>query len=90
MWARSFKSGAGPSKSGTEEIVMDNRQRSRRVHRWVATLFTLTVAVNFVAMLWGPPPAVITYAPLPPLLFLMITGLVMLVAPRQRFRRESS
>jgi hypothetical protein len=27
----------------------------------------------------GPPPAWVTFAPLPPLLFLMLTGLVMLV-----------
>jgi peptidoglycan/LPS O-acetylase OafA/YrhL len=54
--------------------------KHRRIHRWLATIFTLTVAANFVAMLWGQPPAVITYAPLPPLLFLMVTGLTMLVS----------
>lgn len=54
--------------------------RARRFHRWIAVIFTVTVAANFVAMPWGPPPAWITYAPLPPLLFLMITGLTMLVS----------
>jgi hypothetical protein len=39
------------------------------------------VAANFAAMLWGPPPAWITFAPLPPLLFLMITGIAMLARP---------
>lgn len=57
------------------------RQRTRRMHRLVATIFTLTVAANFAAMPWGTPPAWLTYAPLPPLLFLLATGLVMLVSP---------
>lgn len=56
-------------------------RRARRVHRLVAIVFTLTVAANFAAMLWGPPPAWITFAPLPPLLFLMITGIAMLARP---------
>jgi peptidoglycan/LPS O-acetylase OafA/YrhL len=60
---------------------MSKGRRARRVHRWVATIFTLTVSANFAAMLWGPPPAWITYAPLPPLLFLLLTGLVMLLSP---------
>lgn len=55
--------------------------RARRVHRWIATVFTLSVALNFAVMPWGPPPAWITFAPLPPLLLLMATGLAMLVAP---------
>jgi ABC-type polysaccharide/polyol phosphate export permease len=53
----------------------------------IAILFTLTVAANFAVMPWGQPPAWITYAPLPPLLFLMATGLTMLVSswfPRKR------
>jgi hypothetical protein len=53
----------------------------RRAHRVVASIFTLTVAFNFAVMPWGPPPPLVTYAPLPPLLVLMISGLVMLVAP---------
>ena len=55
--------------------------RFRRVHRWVAAVFTAAVALNFTVMAFGPPPAWITYAPLAPLLFLMLTGLVMLVGP---------
>jgi hypothetical protein len=56
-------------------------QRARRLHRWVAIIFTLSVAANFAAMPWGPPPAWINYAPLPPLFFLMMTGMIMLVRP---------
>jgi hypothetical protein len=56
-------------------------RRARRLHRWVAIIFTPSVAANFAAMPWGPPPAWITYAPLPPLLFLVLTGMIMLVRP---------
>lgn len=52
--------------------------RLRQMHRWVSVVFTATVAANFLSMIWGQPPAVITYAPLPPLLILLITGLYML------------
>ena len=64
----------GPARAGKQA-------RARRIHRWIATLFTLSVAANFAVMLWGQPPAWITYAPLPPLLVLLVTGLIMLVAP---------
>ena len=59
---------------------MSRDRRVRRIHRWIAIIFTLTVAANFSVMPWGQPPAWITYAPLPPLMFLMITGLAMLVS----------
>lgn len=52
--------------------------RFRQTHRWVSVVFTLTVAANFTAMIWGQPPAWITYSPLPPLLILLVTGLYML------------
>jgi hypothetical protein len=64
----------------SNEVTTNKSQLSRRIHRWTATVFTLSVAANFAAMLWGPPPAWITYAPLPPLLFLMITGLKLLIS----------
>lgn len=59
---------------------MIQNPRTRRIHRWVAVIFTLTVAANFAVMAWSQPPTWLTYAPLPPLLFLMMTGLVMLVS----------
>ena len=52
--------------------------RMRRLHRWVSMAFTLAVAANFTVMIWGQPPAWVTYSPLPPLLILLVTGLVML------------
>lgn len=61
----------------------------RRVHRWTSVVFTITVAANFVAMIWGQPPALITYSPLPPLLLLLLTGLYMLVRHQIRVRRSA-
>lgn len=81
------------SPSTAQEFAVGQTRRARLVHRWVATIFTLTVAANFAVMPWGPPPAWITYAPLPPLLFLMITGLTMLLSPwtgKLRARRAKS
>jgi hypothetical protein len=53
----------------------------RQTHRWVAIVFTVTVIANFVALARGTPPAWITYSPLPPLAFLLFTGLYMFVLP---------
>lgn len=53
----------------------------RQSHRWLAILFTLTVAANFAAMTRGQPPAWITYSPLPPLFLLLLTGLYLFVLP---------
>lgn len=68
-------------RSTAPGVAIANGRRARGLHRSVATVFTLTVTADFVAMVWGPPPAWITYAPMPPLLFLLATGLVMLVSP---------
>ena len=58
----------------------------RRFHRWVSMAFTLTVIANFGArgMGSGPPPDWLTYAPLPPLALLLITGLCLFVQPYLR------
>ena len=53
----------------------------RQIHRWLSIAFTLTVAANFVAMTQGPPPAWVTYSPLLPLAFLLLTGLYLFVLP---------
>jgi hypothetical protein len=53
----------------------------RQTHRWVSILFTLTVVANFVALARGTPPAWVTYSPLPPLAFLLFTGLYLFVLP---------
>lgn len=53
----------------------------RRLHRWVSIAFTLAVVANFAAMAQGAPPAWVTYAPLPPLALLLITGLYLFAQP---------
>jgi hypothetical protein len=53
----------------------------RQTHRWVAIVFTVTVIANFVALARGTPPPWVTYSPLPPLAFLLFTGLYMFVLP---------
>ena len=59
----------------------------RQAHRWLSIAFTLAVIANFVAMgLSGGamPPRYITYSPLVPLPFMMLTGLYMFVLPYVR------
>jgi hypothetical protein len=53
----------------------------RQAHRWLSVVFTLTVIANFVAMTQGPPPAWITYSPLPPLAVLWLTGAYLFALP---------
>jgi hypothetical protein len=53
----------------------------RQTHRWLSIVFTLTVIANFVARIWGEPPAWLTYSPLAPLFLLRFTGLYMFVLP---------
>ena len=51
---------------------------------WVSVAFTLTVITNFVVMAVNngqPPPACVTYSPLPPHFLLMFSGLYMFVLP---------
>lgn len=54
----------------------------RRVHRWTSCVFTLTVLAYFVALAvtgGAQPHWSIVYAPLPPLLLLLLTGVWMFV-----------
>ena len=54
----------------------------RQSHRWLSIVFTLTVIANFAARAQGgEPPAWITYAPLPPLFLMLLTGLYMFALP---------
>lgn len=53
---------------------------NRTFHRWIAMVFTATVALNFVFMALGEPPKWVVYAPLPFLFAMLATGLLMLVA----------
>ena len=56
----------------------------RQSHRWIAIVFTLTVAVNFAAMpLAGPDgvPLWLNLTPLPPLFLLLFSGLYLFALP---------
>ena len=53
----------------------------RQAHRWLSLIFTATVIANFVAMLWGVPPAWVVYSPLPPLFLMLVSGVYMFVLP---------
>ena len=53
----------------------------RQTHRWLSIIFTLTVIANFAVMAVTKPPPWVVYSPLPPLLFMLLTGLYMFVLP---------
>jgi hypothetical protein len=53
----------------------------RQSHRWLSIVFTLTVIANFVAMGIGQPPPWVVYAPLLPLVLMLLTGLYMFALP---------
>ncbi len=54
----------------------------RQTHRWLSIAFTVTVIANFVVLSQGgKPPPWVTYSPLLPLAFLLLTGLYMFVLP---------
>lgn len=53
----------------------------RQAHRWLGIVLTLAILGNFLVMAFGPPPAVVVYAPLVPLALLIISGLYMFLRP---------
>ena len=59
----------------------------RQTHRWLSIVFTLTVVANFAAMTQGPPPAWVTYSPLPPLALMLFSGLYLFALPYVAKRR---
>ena len=63
----------------------------RQTHRWLSIVFTATVIVNFIALAQSGgamPPAWITYAPLLPLAFMLLTGLYLFFLPYISKRRN--
>jgi cellulose synthase/poly-beta-1,6-N-acetylglucosamine synthase-like glycosyltransferase len=60
---------------------MNGNKWVRQTHRWLSIVFTITVLANFAAMTQGPPPAWVTYSPLPPLALLLFSGLYMFALP---------
>jgi hypothetical protein len=53
----------------------------RQIHRWLSIAFTATVIANFIALARGAPLSWVTYSPLPPLAFLLLTGLYLFMLP---------
>ncbi|HSD37421.1 MAG TPA: hypothetical protein VLC92_07910 [Rhodocyclaceae bacterium] len=53
----------------------------RQTHRWLSAAFTLTVIANFAARTQGEPAAWLTYSPLLPLAFLLLSGLYLFFLP---------
>jgi hypothetical protein len=53
----------------------------RQIHRWLSIIFTVTVIANFVTMAVGQSPPWVVYAPLPPLVLMLLTGLYMFALP---------
>ncbi|MCG8275982.1 hypothetical protein [Stenotrophomonas sp. NLF4-10] len=60
----------------------------RQSHRWLSIVFTATVIANFIARANGTePPPWITYAPLPPLALMLLSGLYLFFLPYASRRR---
>ncbi len=53
----------------------------RQTHRWLGIVLTLAILGNFLAMAFGPSPAIVVYAPL---VLLVISGLYMFFRPYLR------
>ena len=64
----------------------------RQIHRWLSIAFTVTVIANFVVLAQGGggQPNWITYSPLVPLAFLLLTGLYMFFLPYAARMRAGS
>lgn len=64
----------------------------RQTHRWLGVVFTLTIIAYIVAMTVKPnqmPPPWITYAPLPPLALMWLSGTYLFVLPYAAKRRAA-
>ena len=65
----------------------------RQVHRWLAVVFTVSIVVTTVALLQEEPLIWVSYVPLLPLAFLLVTGLYMFAQPyvvRRRAGRRAA
>jgi hypothetical protein len=64
----------------------------RQIHRWMSIAFTVTVIANFIDLArgGGNPPSWVTYSPLLPLVFLLLSGLYLFVLPYAVKRRSGS
>ncbi|TWP53743.1 hypothetical protein FKR81_03010 [Lentzea tibetensis] len=66
---------------------------TRQIHRWLSITFTVTVMVCFAALAQEEPAAWVFYLPLPPLFFLLVSGLYLFALPyttKWRTRRRTA
>ena len=56
----------------------------RKWHRWISMAFVATVIGIFAVQAFTMPPQWVYYLPLPPLFFLMLTGIYMLIRHYRR------
>lgn len=71
---------------------MNWRLGIRQSHRWLSIVFTLTVVANFTARAVdrAEPSPWITYAPLPPLFLMLVSGLYLFALPHMSKGRGST
>jgi hypothetical protein len=73
------------------EALMNGNKWIRQIHRWLAMTFTVTVVVTFVALAQEEPVVWVSYVPLLPLAFLLLTGLYLFALPYvSRWRRRQA
>jgi 1,4-dihydroxy-2-naphthoate octaprenyltransferase len=53
----------------------------RQGHRWLSVAFTATVVASFIVRAFAEPPLWLVYAPLGPLLVLLLSGLCLFGLP---------
>lgn len=78
---RGGRSGDVPPHRVAEPRARSSAPRTRRLHRWAAAVFTVTVLATFVALALPEPVVWVSYLPLLPLALLMFSGLYMFVLP---------
>jgi len=73
----------GRGQAAFAEVAMNWSHGIRQSHRWLSIVFTLTVVANFAARAVdrAEPSAWITYAPLPPLFLMLVSGLYLFALP---------
>ncbi len=63
------------------EVPLNWNKWIRQIHRWLSMAFTVSVIVTFIALAQQEPVVWVSYVPLFPLAFLLLTGLYLFVLP---------
>ncbi|MEV6325843.1 hypothetical protein AB0M45_32460 [Nocardia sp. NPDC051787] len=78
-----------PPRQVVEAQGRPSAQWVRQLHRWSAIVFVSTILATFVALAQEEPVVWVSYLPLLPLAFLLISGLYMFVLPYVTKRRSA-